>query len=148
MSIAFTWYRFGEMSNADLYGMLRLRTEVFVMEQECPFQDMDNSDQVAWHLVGKHGDEVVACARVFAPGVKYAEASIGRIISALKLRGTGVGKQVVQHGIDQCHKLFGNVPIRIGAQSRLERFYGGFGFVRDGADYIEDGIPHCEMVLK
>jgi ElaA protein len=140
---------FAELAPNDLYAVLRLRTEVFVMEQNCVFQDMDNWDQRAWHVVGKDAARaVVACARLFAPGVKYAEASIGRIISAPSVRGTGVGRAVVRESLNQCVRLFGAVPVRIAAQSRLERFYGEFGFVRDGADFMEDGIPHCDMTLQ
>ena len=137
-----------------LYRLLHLRTEVFVMEQNCVFQDMDNSDAQAMHLMGHTGKmgeaqgELVAYARCFGPGVKYAEASIGRVITAPQARAGGLGHVLMREAVRQLQALWGPQPIRIGAQAHLERFYNRHGFVSDNKPYIEDGIPHLEMIRR
>ncbi len=152
--LSWTLSPFATLSPHALYAILHLRTEVFVMEQQCAFQDMDYADQQAWHLQayvpGQDGPgALVAYSRLFAPGIKYAEASIGRVMSHQSRRGTGLGKQLMAESISRCGRLFGEAtPIRIGAQARLEKFYQGFGFMTASPEYIEDGIPHIEMVRK
>jgi ElaA protein len=148
--ITWTLAPFANLSPHALYAILHLRTEVFVMEQQCAFQDMDYSDQQAWHLQGHDAaGALVAYSRLFSPGIKYAEASIGRVMSRMAERRTGVGKLLMAESIARCAALFGDAtPIRIGAQARLERFYQGFGFVTASEPYIEDGIPHIEMVRE
>nr|WP_295771567.1 GNAT family N-acetyltransferase [Rhodoferax sp.] len=137
-----------------LYAMLQLRTEVFVVEQNCIFQDMDGADDQAVHLLGSQcvpgqGDELVAYARLFPAGIKFAEASIGRVITRAKARGTGLGHVLIQRAMSSVHTLWGEQqPIRIGAQARLKAFYGQHGFVDVGVPYIEDGIDHLEMVWQ
>ena len=131
-----TWREcgFSELSVRELYDALRLRSAVFVVEQACAFQDMDNLDLHARHLLGTADGIVLAYARLFGPGVCYPEASIGRVVSAAACRRTGVGKELMRQAISAVESHWGNGPIRIGAQAYLERFYGSFGFVRDGAD--------------
>ncbi|TAF49203.1 MAG: GNAT family N-acetyltransferase [Sphingobacteriia bacterium] len=141
---------FGELSTPALYAILQLRNEVFVVEQNCVFQDADNKDQGAYHLTyeDKNNGQVLAYCRLLPPGLAYAEMSIGRVVNSPSARGTGVGKTLMNQAIAECRRLFGPGPIRIGAQSYLLGFYGSLGFVPEGPEYLEDGIPHTEMVLR
>lgn len=138
-----------------LYAALRLRSAVFVVEQQCVFLDLDGEDDRAHHLLGWTTDAdgrplLGAYARLFRPGVKYAEASIGRVVSDPAVRRTGAGRALMraalEHLVDGPDALAPGAPVRIGAQRYLERFYGSFGFVTDGPPYDEDGIAHVEMV--
>lgn len=152
---------FADLSSAELYAALQLRSSVFVVEQRCPFLDPDGDDDRAWHLLGwqnqadhhdqtttpDHRPHLAAYARLFAPGVKYAEASIGRVVTHPDARRTGAGRALMAEALRQLGNVAPNAPVRIGAQRYLERFYASFGFLRDGADYLEDGIVHVEMVL-
>ena len=131
-----------------LYALLQLRSEVFVVEQNCVFLDMDDRDAQALHLMAWHGDSLVACARCFAAGIQYEEASIGRIATRLSARGGGLGHLLVQKSIALVTKTWGPQPIRIGAQARLKRFYQGHGFDDMGKPYVEDGIDHLEMLWR
>jgi len=139
---------FQELSNAELYAILRLRSEVFVVEQNCPYQDLDNKDQKCFHLMLYDGDFLAAYCRLLPAGISYAEISIGRVISSPSYRGTGVGKIVMQLGIQYCEQLFGSAPIRIGAQVYAKGFYAALGFVEEGQEYLEDDIPHIEMMRR
>jgi ElaA protein len=143
------YLRFRALGVDDLYDALALRAEVFVIEQACIFQDLDGADRDSGHLLGRDGaGGLQAYLRVVDPGVKYAEPSIGRVITTAATRGSGLGHRLIDEGIARCHAAWPGQAIRIGAQARLEGFYARHGFMRDGADYIEDGIPHCEMVLR
>ena len=135
-----------ELSVDELYRILALRQRVFVVEQTCAYLDCDGLDAPAWHLWTGDGAEIAAYLRIHPPGAKYDEASLGRIVTSPEHRGTGLGRAVVIEGLRQLAARCGAVPVRIGAQCYLERFYGELGFVRAGADYDEDGIPHLEMV--
>ena len=147
LDLHWTWVRFPGLTLDDLYDALALRAEVFVVEQNCVFQDLDGADRVSGHLLGRDVAGVLqAYLRVVDPGVKFPEPSIGRVISSAAVRGTGAGHVLVAEGIRRCTAAWPGQAIRIGAQSRLESFYAQHGFVREGEDYIEDGIPHCEMV--
>ena len=137
---------FDALTLNQLYGALQLRSAVFVVEQACIFQDMDGADTQAMHLLGTSGGQLVAYARCFAAGVKFKEASIGRLITRGALRGSGAGHVLVRHAIDSITQQWGPQAIRIGAQARLENFYRQHGFEATGAPYIEDGIPHIEML--
>lgn len=144
-----TYSRFAALSVDELYDALALRAEVFVVEQACIFQDADGADRVSGHLLGRDAAGVLrAYLRVVDPGVKFAEPSIGRVITSPAARGTGLGHRLIDEGVACCEAAWPGQAIRIGAQARLEVFYAGHGFVREGADYIEDGIPHCEMVRR
>ena len=138
---------FAQLAVADLHDILRLRGDVFVVEQACAFADVDGADPLAWHLWTRDGEGVAAYARLIGAGVKFAEPSIGRIVTAPRLRGTGLGRLLVAESIARARGLFPGAALRIGAQHRLERFYAAFGFVTDSAIYDEDGIPHVEMRL-
>ena len=140
--IEWIYKSFDELTVAELYTVMQLRSEVFVVEQNCVYLDADGYDDRAGHLMGWRQGELVAYARIFPPGVTYAEASIGRVITSAAARGTGAGRELMREAIARCSS-----PIRIGAQAYLERFYGSFGFVRVSEEYLEDGIPHIQMVL-
>ncbi len=136
------------MTVPELYGVLRLRSEVFVLEQACAFQDLDGADQSALHLQGHAGDRLVAYARCLRPGVKFAEASVGRVVTHAGSRGSGIGHVLVERAIACVVERWGAQPIRIGAQARLKDFYEGHGFSDLGVPYVEDGIDHLEMLWR
>ena len=137
---------FDALTLSQLYAVLQLRSEVFVVEQACVFQDMDGADAQAMHLLGTSGGQLLAYARCFAAGVKFKEASIGRLITRSELRGSGAGHVLVSRAIDSVTRQWGPQAIRIGAQARLESFYRQHGFETTGEPYIEDGISHIEML--
>lgn len=137
---------FDALDTRSLYAMLALRTAVFVVEQNCPYQDLDGKDEQAWHLLGYGSEGLAATARILAPGDSYPGASsIGRVVSAPTQRGTGLGQRLMHQAVQHCQRLFPEHPIRIGAQAHLQGFYRRFGFVPEGAVYLEDGIQHIEM---
>jgi ElaA protein len=131
-----------------LYEILQLRSEVFVVEQACAFQDLDGSDELALHLQGRVRAHLVAYARCFGPGAKYAEASVGRIVTHPSTRGSGFGHELVERAIRAVGERWGVQPIRIGAQAHLKGFYESHGFVDVGSPYVEDGIDHLEMLWQ
>ncbi|TXK48082.1 GNAT family N-acetyltransferase [Pontibacter qinzhouensis] len=137
---------FETLTPYELYDLLRLRSEVFVVEQTCVFLDLDNKDQYCHHLLLYKEQTLTATARLVPPGLYYPEMSIGRIVTSPAARGTGVGKQLVATAITECYRLFGSGPIKIGAQLYAQKFYESFGFVQAGEVYDEDGIDHIEMI--
>ena len=143
-AVALRWYdkAFHELTVDELYAILALRDQVFVVEQACIYQEADGHDPAARHLWAADGDQIHAYLRILPPGEKFAELAMGRILVAPVARGTGLGKQLVRRALASV----GAVPVRIGAQAHLERFYGELGFVRTGEPFDEDGIPHIEML--
>ena len=146
--IHWTCKAFGELTPEELYKILRLRSEVFVVEQNCVFLDMDNKDFFCDHLMGWEGDELLGYSRIVPAGISYEESSIGRIVSSPAARGEGVGRELVQQSIQVLYRLYGRRDIRIGAQYYLKEFYASFGFIQTGDIYPEDGINHIEMLLS
>lgn len=147
LQVDWRWAHFAALTPAELYAITQARIAVFVVEQSCPYQDADGVDPAChhlWALAG--GSEVAAYLRVVPPGVKYAEPSLGRILTTGTGRGAGLGRALVAEGISRLEALYGAQPIRIGAQRYLLGFYEAFGFARTGYDYDEDGIPHSEML--
>lgn len=140
--------KFQELSPDELYALLRLRAEVFVVEQTCAFQDLDNKDQSSYHLLGYSDQELVAYTRLVPPGVSYEFASIGRVVTSPAHRKKGLGKALMELSIDHCQRLFATHTIVIGAQCYLRSFYQSFGFVPSGDIYLEDGIEHIEMTRQ
>jgi len=136
---------FDALTVAELYGILRTRQEVFVVEQKCAYADADGLDPEASHLFAVDGDAVIACARLFAPGRRRREAVIGRVVTAPSVRRSGLGRELMRRAIDAVAAAHGPTAIWLGAQKYLQRFYESFGFERDGEDYLEDGIPHLPM---
>lgn len=139
---------FNELSLTELYDMLKLRCAVFVIEQNCNYQDMDDKDQMSHHLIGFEDGKLVACTRILPKGISYPEVSIGRVIVDKNYRGTGGGKEIMKLAIDHAKKVFKADEIVISAQCYLERFYGDLGFVSEGESYLDDDIPHIKMRLK
>jgi ElaA protein len=149
-SFFWQWSRFSELTTADLYAVVRLREAVFIVEQNCAYPDSDGRDPNAWHLLGwsqrSTGRALVAYARIFEPGVRYDEASIGRVVTAPDVRGTGKGRELMAEALRRIDSLMPGQPIRIAAQRRLEDFYLGLGFKTVSDPYEEDGIIHVDML--
>ena len=143
-----TWIlkAFEDLTPLELYKILQLRNEVFIVEQNCPYQDMDNKDLRAFHLMGMRNDTLLAYSRLLSPGISYSESSIGRVVSSPSVRKTGIGKELMEENIKRIRDLFHTDTIRIGAQQYLKKFYEYFGFFQEGASYLEDNIPHIIML--
>ncbi|WP_284308702.1 GNAT family N-acetyltransferase [Hydrogenophaga electricum] len=144
---------FSALAADTLYRLLRLRSEVFVVEQQCVFLDMDDLDAHCLHLLGESVDgsgrvQLQASVRLVPAGRAFAEASIGRVVTAPAARGGGLGHRLMAEAVRQLEALWGPQPIRIGAQAHLEAFYQRHGFVSDDKPYVEDGIPHLEMLRR
>jgi len=140
------WHAFNDLTPSTLYAILRLRSEVFVVEQRSIFQDMDKVDLLSLHVCGyDESGELVAYARCIPSGIKYAAASIGRVVTSQSVRGTGMGHVLVRQSIACVDAQLGGGPIRISAQAHLQAFYAQHGFIADGDLYLEDDIPHQAM---
>jgi ElaA protein len=137
---------FDQLTSNQLYSILQLRTEIFVMEQNCVYQDMDDLDQNAYHVKGTQDKDLICYGRLLAPGVKYTEPAIGRVICAADKRRDGLGSELMKNAIRYCEELWPGQGIRISAQHHLEKFYELFGFSCVSDPYMEDGIPHIEML--
>ena len=137
---------FDELTNHEMYNMLRLRSDVFVVEQNCPYLDLDNKDQKGFHLLYYVDNELAGVTRLLPKGVSYDEVSIGRVVIAKSYRGLGLGVKLMEASIEGCEEKFGKGPIRISAQYHLSKFYQSLGFVEQGEVYDEDGIPHIGML--
>jgi len=148
MQIQWTVKKFDELTPHEVYAALQLRNEVFVVEQNCVFQDADDKDQDSFHLLGLYEKKLVAYTRLVPPGVIYDVASIGRVVTSPSVRRTGAGKELMKLSIEKCYALFGIKPIKIGAQLYLKKFYEGFDFHQVGEPYLEDGIPHIYMLKQ
>jgi ElaA protein len=142
------WCRLGELSAGQLYAVLAARVAIFVVEQNCAYQDLDGLDGDAEHLIAWSGAEVAGYLRVLAPGTRFADPSIGRIITTKPFRGSGLGRELVAKGIERTRRRYPGRPVRISAQQYLEKFYGEFGFATVSEPYLEDNIPHVEMLLR
>lgn len=143
-----TWMclSFAELSTAQLYDILQLRSEVFVVEQDCVYQDLDGKDKQSLHVCGYYGDTLAAYARLVPPGLSYREPSIGRVLTKKEYRASGLGKQLMNESITQINRNYPPAAIRISAQLYLLKFYTSLGFISRSEPYMEDGIPHVEMV--
>lgn len=139
---------FDALTPFELYAIIKLRNQVFVVEQHCVFQDADDKDQYCYHLMGFSGAELAAYARLVPSNVSYNYISIGRVVTSPYFRRGGFGKQLMQQAIDEAFRLFGRQPIKIGAQLYLKSFYERFGFNQLGGMYLEDEIPHIEMLRE
>jgi ElaA protein len=144
------WLAFEQLHGADLYAALALRQQVFILEQQCLYPDIDGHDEASFHLLGwqvNNGQRrLAAYLRCLPPGAKYAEMSLGRVLTAPFARGSGIGKLLLAEGIGRAVRQFPGHNIRIGAQAHLERFYQSFGFETISAPYDEDGIQHVDML--
>ena len=147
-SIDFISKKFKQLSKEELYQILQLRAEVFVVEQNCPYQDLDDLDFDSLHLCGYLHKELVAYSRLIKPGLKYPGTSIGRVITKNIVRNFGAGKALMNKSINECSKHWKDEDIFISAQERLKDFYADLGFEINSDSYLEDGIPHIEMKLN
>lgn len=147
MALRWEFKTFDALTAAEVYALLKLRSEVFVVEQNCVFLDMDDKDQMCHHLLGYKGNLLAAYTRIVPMGVSYPDyPSIGRVITSPQARGEGLGKILMEESIQRLFSLYGHVPIKIGAQLYLKKFYESLGFVQCGDVYDEDGIPHLPML--
>jgi len=140
--------KFDDLTSHELYSILQLRNEVFVVEQNCVFQDADDKDQSSFHLMGWLNNKLVAYTRLVPPKIAYEEASIGRVVTLASLRKTGIGRELMERSIEKIKELFGNHSIKLGAQLYLKNFYESLGFIQSSDIYLEDGIEHIEMILS
>ena len=143
-----TTYTYQQLSKEKLYQIIRLRLEVFVLEQNCIYQDLDNKDQKAIHLVGEEDGKVIAYTRLFKKGDYFENASIGRVIVKKESRKKDYGKKIMQKSIEELKNEHNEENIEISAQKYLIKFYDDLGFKKIGEEYLEDNIPHIKMVLK
>jgi ElaA protein len=145
MKPQFILRRFNELSLPELYKVLQLRAEVFVVEQNCVYQDIDGKDDKAVHLLGYFDGQIIAYCRLFAPGDYFDNASIGRVVINSRYRDRKWGHDMIQEAIKAIETLFGSKNITISAQLYLKKFYESHGFVQQGEEYLEDDIPHIRM---
>lgn len=140
---------FSDLSVHELYKILKLRSEVFVVEQNCVYLDLDDIDLNCFHFFAINAnDELIAYSRLIAPNITFKEMSIGRVITNPRYRNLSYGKLLISKSIEQCHVLFGSGNIKIGAQLYLKRFYESFGFKKMSDIYLEDGIEHIKMIRE
>ncbi|WP_028122215.1 GNAT family N-acetyltransferase [Epilithonimonas tenax] len=139
---------FPELTTTELYEIIKARVNVFVVEQDCPYPDLDDNDQKAIHLWAEDNGEVLAYCRIFDKGIRYPETSIGRVITTENGRGTGLGRQLISYALDIIENRLRTREVRISAQDYLLKFYSDFGFLNTGKKYLEDNIPHTEMLRK
>lgn len=144
--IRWQWYSLTEFSGRELYAVVAARVAVFIVEQTCIYQDLDGLDHAADHLVGWSDTDVAAYLRVLGPGTRFPETSIGRVITTKKYRRAGLGRLAMTMAIERIAQRYPLQPIRISAQTYLENFYASFGFQVASDEYLEDGIPHVEML--
>lgn len=145
-----TWFlkKFNELTPYELYAIMQLRNEVFVVEQNCVYQDADNKDQQSYHFMGFQNEKLIAYSRIVPPGIAYKEVAIGRVVTSPAIRRSGIGKELMQLSIDEVYKLYGKVPIRLGAQLYLKKFYESLNFIQSSHTYLEDSIEHIEMIRQ
>ncbi len=148
MEISYVCKHFSELSAAELYEVLKLRVNVFVVEQTCPYPECDDKDQQAYHLMGYSANELMAYARILAPGVSYPTASIGRVVVKAEYRLYKKGYELMRLAINKTCQLYDINEITISAQHRLEKFYCNLGFKSKGGIYLEDDIPHIKMLFS
>jgi len=140
--------QFTELTPHQLYEIIKLRNEVFVVEQNCVFQDADDKDQDAFHFMLWIENDLAGYTRLLSPGSAYQQMSIGRVVTSTKHRRAGVGRELMSASIHKCFELFGEGDIKIGAQLYLKKFYESFGFIQMDEVYLEDGIEHIHMLRK
>ena len=141
-------YIYNELTTNQLYNILKLRAEVFVVEQNCAYQDLDNKDNKALHLIGEINNEIIAYTRIFKKGDYFTNSSIGRVLVKKEFRKKELGKVIMEKSIEIIKKNTKEEKIEISAQKYLTKFYKDFGFKKTGKEYLEDNIPHIKMILK
>ena len=140
---------FQELSLEEFHDIIALRIQIFIIEQNCPYQEVDGKDKLAHHLFFKNEmDEIIAVTRILPQGISYEEVAIGRVVVHEDYRGTGLGSQLMSDSMNFVRDKYGEVPVRLSAQKHLENYYGNHGFKSTGKEYLEDGIPHVEMLYN
>ena len=140
---------FQELSLEEFHDIVALRIQIFIIEQNCPYQEVDGKDKLAHHLFFKNEmDEIIAVTRILPQGISYEEVAIGRVVVHEDYRGTGLGNQLMADSMNFVRDKYGEVPVRLSAQKHLENYYGNHGFKSTGKEYLEDGIPHVEMLYN
>lgn len=140
---------FQELSLEEFHDIIALRIQIFIIEQNCPYQEVDGKDKLAHHLFFKNEmDEIIAVTRILPQGISYEEVAIGRVVVHEEYRGTGLGNQLMADSMNFVRDKYGEVPVRLSAQKHLENYYGNHGFKSTGKEYLEDGIPHVEMLCN
>ena len=140
---------FQELSLEEFHDIIALRIQIFIIEQNCPYQEVDGKDKLAHHLFFKNEtDEIIAVTRILPQGISYEEVAIGRVVVHEDYRGTGLGNQLMSDSMNFVRDKYGEVPVRLSAQKHLENYYGNHGFKSTGKEYLEDGIPHVEMLYN
>lgn len=146
MKVNYVIKHFDELTTRELYALLRLRNEVFIIEQNCPYMDLDEKDFACYHVLYYADGQLAGHTRLLPKGISYDDVSIGRVATGTAFRGLGLGRKLMEASINGCYEQFGRSDIRISAQLYLLKFYQSLGFREEGAPYDEDGIPHIEMV--
>ncbi len=145
-TLRWSWHRWEQLTPDVLYAFLRLRSAIFVVEQDCVFGEMDGRDPQCEHLCGWSGTELTAYLRLVPPGVRTPEVALGRVVVAQAARGTGLGRAIMLEGLARCAQRYPGQPVKVSAQQHLEEFYRTLGFATVGAPYDEDGIMHVDMI--
>ena len=148
MNITWSCKAFNSLSPVELYSILQLRNEVFVVEQNCVYQDCDDKDQNSYHFMGWQQNKLVAYTRLIPSGIAFEEISIGRVVTSPSVRGNKIGKELMLRSIEKLYELFGKSKIKIGAQLYLKSFYESLGFIKNSDVYLEDGIEHIKMIFN
>jgi ElaA protein len=145
-----SWFfkKFDDLTPHELYSILQLRNEVFVVEQNCVYQDADGKDPYCHQIMCWKDHQLIAGTRIVPPGISYGESSIGRVVTSPSVRKSGIGKLLMKKSIESTRALYPQSPIKIGAQLYLKQFYESFSFIQTSEIYMEDGIPHIEMLLN
>ncbi len=137
---------YNDLTLNELHDLIALRVKIFVVEQDCPYQDLDGRDKKSYHVICRDGKgNIVATSRIIPPGIAYNEAAIGRVVTDDSIRGKGAGHELMKRSVEFALAEFGNSPIMLSAQKHLENFYGQHNFTSTGKEYLEDGIPHVQM---
>lgn len=148
MDITWSCKAFDHLTTSELYLILQLRNEVFIVEQNCPYQDCDNKDAQAYHFMGWYQNSLVAYTRLLPAGLAFEELSIGRVVTSPSIRGMKAGRELMLRSIEKIYELHGKKPIKIGAQLYLKDFYESLGFIQCSNVYLEDGIEHIKMICN
>ncbi|MGD6801976.1 GNAT family N-acetyltransferase [Rossellomorea aquimaris] len=140
--------KFDELTNSELYNLLKERTLVFVVEQNCPYLEVDGKDPLSYHLFKEDDGEIIAYLRILPAGVSYQEVSIGRVFVKKEFRGQGLAEELIKKGLEFIQNELNETTVKIQAQDYLRKFYGSFGFQAISETYLEDNIPHVDMLLQ
>ncbi|TYS18471.1 GNAT family N-acetyltransferase [Rossellomorea vietnamensis] len=140
--------KFDELTNSELYNLLKERTLVFVVEQNCPYLEVDGKDPFSYHLFKEDDGEIIAYLRILPAGVSYQEVSIGRVFVKKEFRGQGIAEELIKKGLEFIQEELNEITVKIQAQDYLRKFYGSFGFQAISETYLEDNIPHVDMLLQ